>query len=59
MPSFHVVPCRDVARRVKAGHKRWLETPGRNGQMHNDSSMRVWQDEKNKYLNRWDLLSLD
>ena len=59
LPSFHVVPCRDVARRVKAGHKRWLETPGRNGQMHNDSSMRVWQDEKNKYLNRWDLLNLD
>ena len=59
LPIFHIVPCRVVARRVKAGHKKWLETPGKNGKMHNDSNMRVWQDEKNKYLNRWDLLELD
>jgi len=59
LPIFHIVPSRYVARRVKSGHKKWLETPGRNGQMHNDSNMRVWGDEKNKYLDKWDLLELD
>ena len=59
LPIFHIVPSRYVARRMKSGHKKWLETPGRNGQMHNDSNMRVWGDEKNKYLDKWDLLELD
>ena len=59
IPLFHIVPSRNLARAVKSGHKKWLETPGKKGQKHNDSSMRYWRDEDNKYLDRWDLLGLD
>jgi hypothetical protein len=58
-PLFHIVPSKDLASVVKAGHKKWLETLGKKGQKHNDSNMRYWRDEDNKYLDKWDLLGLD
>lgn len=54
--EFHIVPSAVVAKKIKSDHKKWLETPGKKGQAHNDSKMRVFLDEKNIYLNRWDLL---
>tara|TARA_Y100001958_G_C21150937_1_gene487141 strand:- start:320 stop:775 length:456 start_codon:yes stop_codon:yes gene_type:complete len=59
LPLFYIVPSRDVAKRVSEGHKKWLETPGKKGQQRNDSNMRAWRDEENKYLNKWELLKLD
>jgi hypothetical protein len=47
-----------VADYVKSGHKKWLETPGKKGQPHNDSSMRMFGDYEQKYLNKWDSLTL-
>ena len=58
-PSFHIVPSKDIAHDVKTGHKKWLETPGKKGQKHNETNMRYWRDGDNKYLDRWDLLGLD
>lgn len=58
-PSYHVVPASIVVRAVTESHKKWLETPGRNGQPHNDSPMRKFRDAGNEYLDRWDLLNLD
>ena len=58
-PSFHIVPSKDLAHVVKTRHKKWLETPGKKGQKHNETNMRYWRDEDNKYLDRWDLLGLD
>ena len=58
-PLFHIVPSKKLARSVKAGHKKWLDTPGKKGQKHQDTSMRYWQDDNDKYLDRWDLLGLD
>ena len=58
-PSFHIVPSKKLSRSVKAGHKKWLDTPGKKGQKHKDTTMRYWQDDKDKYLDRWDLLGLD
>ena len=57
-PEFFVVPSKIVAKYAEASHKNWLNTPGRKGQKHNDSTMRKFRDEKEKYLNRWDLLKL-
>ena len=59
LPIFHIVPCRDVAKKVKDGHQNWLKTPGKKGQKHKDTNIRVWYASDNKYLNRWDLLKLD
>lgn len=40
-PDFYVVPSRIVAEHVKKGHVKWLATPGKKGEQHRDSSMRM------------------
>ena len=65
-PTVHVVPSNIVAKAVRESHKLWLETPGKNGQKHNDTKMRRigpktygypegWFDQ---YLENWDLLTV-
>ncbi|MBK9488869.1 MAG: hypothetical protein IPO07_08765 [Haliscomenobacter sp.] len=39
-PEYFIVPSKDVAKQVKDGHQRWLETPGKKGQAHKDNPMR-------------------
>ena len=57
-PDYFIVPSKIVAKYAKKSHKNWLNTPGKKGQKHSDSTMRKFYDEKEKYLNRWDLLML-
>jgi hypothetical protein len=57
-PRFHIVPSRVVAERIKKGHRKWLETPGKKGQKHQDSNMRQFADLEDEFLERWDLLGL-
>ncbi len=57
--SFYIVPRKVVAQYVRESHKRWLETPGRRGQAHRDSDVRVFSDRGNEYKDRWDLLGLE
>ena len=54
-PEYFIVPSAIVAKTVKERHVRWLETPGRKGQVHNDSSMRRFEvSESDK--DAWQLL---
>lgn len=55
-PEYHIVPSKIVADSIKESHKKWLNTPGRNGQQHNDTDFRQFYDIEDKYLDRWDLL---
>ena len=55
-PEYHIVPSKIVAETIRNSHKIWLDTPGRNGQKHNDNSMRKFEDKEDKYLYKWDLL---
>jgi len=57
-PRYHIVPSRVVARYVTTSHRRWLNTPGRDGRQHKDSKMRQFEDRADKYLERWDLFGL-
>ena len=57
-PDYFVVPSKDVAKYCKEGHASWLTTPAKKGQVHRDTTMRKFDDLKEEYLNRWDLLSL-
>lgn len=59
LPDFHIVPSKAVAEHCKTTHQKWLATPGRKGQAHNDSTMRKYADHDGQYLGRWDLLNLD
>ena len=57
-PDYFVVPSEVVAKHAKDGHKQWRTTPGKQGQEHNDTTMRKFSDKDEVYLNRWDLLGL-
>ena len=54
-PEYHIVPSIVVAERLKRIHQEWLNTPGKNGQKHNDNNLRVFEDKNNEYLNKWEL----
>jgi hypothetical protein len=58
-PEYFIVPKDAVAEYARTNHARWLATPGRKGQPHNDTTMRKFADPEGKYLGRWDLLGLD
>lgn len=58
-PEFHIIPGKIIANFIKTDHQTWLNTPGKNGQKRNDTTMRKFHDLDNKYLDRWDLLQLD
>ena len=51
-PTFHVVPSRTVADYARKGHERYLATPGRSGQQRRDNSIRTFEDEENRYLDK-------
>jgi len=57
-PDYFIVPSKIVAKHTKQSHAIWLNTPGRSGIAHNDNTMRHFNEIKEKYLNRWDLLGL-
>lgn len=57
-PDFFIVPSKVIAEYTKEGHANWLKTPGKKGQKHKDNPMRKFDDPKEKYLNRWNLLNL-
>lgn len=39
--EYYVIPSADMARRVKVEHAAWLGRPGRGGQPHRDSRVRI------------------
>jgi len=58
-PEYYVVPRKAVAEYARCNHQRWLDTPGRKGQKHQDTPMRKFADPEDNYLDRWGLLGLD
>lgn len=57
-PNYFVVPSKIVATFIKSNHRKWLQTPGRQGQPHNDTNMRTFRDPTGEYLECWELLGL-
>lgn len=57
-PEYHIVPSAVVANEIYDSHRKWLATPGKNGQPHNDNPIREFHDEEDKYLDNWSCLSL-
>jgi hypothetical protein len=56
-PTFFVVPHDHVAAASYAQHQRWLGTPGKSGQQHNDTPRRMlYANQFLDYEGQWDLL---
>jgi hypothetical protein len=56
-PAFYIVPSKILSRTLSKGHQKWLKTPGKKGQKHNDTSIRQFWDHENAYLEKWDILN--
>jgi hypothetical protein len=63
--EYYIIPSSVVAKNVKEGHDKWLNTLGKGGKVHNPTSMRIidlppkisfagWSVEQ--YKNRWDII---
>lgn len=54
-PDFYVVPRNVISVFAYCGHAHWLKTPGKNGRVRNQNSMRsLNQADFAPYLERWD-----
>lgn len=62
---YYIIPSSVMAREVSKAHSTWLISPGKKGQEHNDSKIRIvtlppytsitgW--DVSEYQNRWDLI---
>lgn len=61
-PLYYVVPSEYVAYSVKQSYEEWLQTPGKKGQPHNETAMRIFEfvdeDEEEQFKNAWHLLGI-
>jgi predicted deacetylase len=58
MPKFYIVPSRIVAARSRQRHREWTKHLKRDGTKRKTNSMRIFDDKKESYLGRWELLGL-
>jgi hypothetical protein len=62
MPDYYIIPSTFVAQKIREEHQLWLNTPGRNGQKHNPTSMRTFtfssEAQMLEYKDAWGLLGL-
>jgi hypothetical protein len=52
-PTYHIVPSRIVATQIKNSHVNWLASKKRDGSDRKDTTMRIFEDRKGKYLDKW------
>ena len=57
-PDYYVVESEFVAARARGDYKRWLATPGKQGQKHKANSMRTFEVREDGYHNAWGRLGL-
>jgi hypothetical protein len=51
--EYYMIPAEIVSKSVREAHKKWLSTPGKGGQTHNDSTVRTFESKPNKYYPEW------
>jgi hypothetical protein len=63
--EYYIIPSSEISKNVAEAHQLWMNTKGKNGQDHNDSSIRTihlppkssasgWKIDE--YKNRWDII---
>ena len=61
-PSYYVVPSKYIAYRVREDYENWLNTPGKNGHIRQETTMRTFEfldeQERKQYEDAWHLLGI-
>jgi len=52
---YYIIPSSVMAREIRKAHRAWLEVPGKKGQEHNESKIRVVHLPPNKAMTGWDV----
>lgn len=55
-PSYYIINAHDLAKQTSENHKKWLDTPNKKGEKHNDSDIRMFHDKENKYKDNWKII---
>ena len=62
MPSYYIVPSAYVAQKITEDYQLWINSPGKQGQNHNPTTMRTFtfanNNERLDHQNAWTLLGL-
>lgn len=53
--EYFIIPSKEISRNVSEAHKKWLNTPGKNGQTHNDSNVRTIALPPRNSFTGWDI----
>ena len=57
LPEYYIVPAKVVAETLVRRHEAFLRTPGRRGQAHKDSTIRIWHEEP-EHKDNWKILGV-
>ena len=57
-PNYYIVPSTLVSSTIKREHAEWLKGKSRNGKPRNDTSIRQFADKGDRYLEKWELLTI-
>ena len=58
-PEYHIVPSKIVTDTIRKNHEKWLNTPGKKGQKHNNTNIREFYYLEDSYLDQWELLKME
>jgi len=53
--EYYVIPAEDMATNIMRAHKKWLKTPGRKGQAHQETKIRAINLPPGKSYAGWDI----
>src|SRR5436190_12426384 len=53
--EYYIIPSKEMAKHVTAGHQLWLDTPGKDGQAHKDNTVRTVHLPPFKSFSGWDI----
>lgn len=54
--EFYIVPSEIVSKEIKEDYEKWMDSPRKDGDKHNETTMRTFKDKDKIYLGRWDLI---
>lgn len=56
LPEYFLIDAISLSTIIEDGHKKWLLTPNKKNEAHNNTTFREFNDISGKYKNNWEIL---